>query len=114
VEQNDMRTTLDPVNLTKAEAHFRAMAFRIVYNHVFANVGDLTARFACAIAYSAREINARHLFQIWWGWTGGKSVKGLLDSGQEPPPELRPFVESYLQALGERAKETGDPVEDLL
>src|SRR5258708_39197405 len=109
-----MRTRHDSIKLTKAEAHFRAMAFRIVYNRVFANVRNLTTRFACAIAYSAREINDPRLFQIWWAWTGGKSVKGLLASGKEPPAELRPFVESYLQAVGERAQETGDEVADLI
>jgi hypothetical protein len=109
-----MPATLDSSRLTKAEAHFRAMAFRIVYNQVFANVDNLTTRFAFAIAYSAREINNPDLFQSWWAWTGGKSIKGLIDSGHEPPAQLRPFVESYLRALGERARQTGDDVDDLI
>ena len=41
-------------------------------------------------------------------------MKSLLKSGAEPPAELRPFVASYLQALGERAKQTGDELEHLL
>jgi len=109
-----METTRDSIKLSKAEAHFRSMAFRIVYNQAFANVGDLTTRFACAIAYSAQEIGDPRLFQIWWAWTGGKSIKALLCSGQEPPPELRTFVGSYLWAIGERARETGDPLEELM
>ena len=108
------RDPIDSNQLTDPEAHFRAMAFRIVYNDVFAHIADLTTRFACAIAYSAGEIIDRNIFQIWWAWTGGRSITGLLKSGSEPPAELRPFVERYLRALGKRARETGDHVEDLL
>jgi hypothetical protein len=114
VRRYGMRATSDAIKLTRAEANFRAMAFRIVYDHVFANVADLTARFAYAIAYSAREMNDRNLFQSWWAWTGGRSMKGLLESGHEPPAELRPFVESYLRAVGARARQTGDDVADLI
>jgi hypothetical protein len=100
--------------MTKAEAEFRAMAFRIVYDGVYATVDDLTTRFACAIAYSARAINDGRLFESWWAWTRGRSIKGLLASGNEPPAELRPFVDSYLLAVGERARETGDTLHDLI
>jgi hypothetical protein len=109
-----MRSRHDSIELSKAEAHFRTMAFRIVYNQVFAHIENLTTRFACAIAYSGREIIDQNLLDIWWSWTGGRSVRSLLKSGNEPPAELRPFVESYLHALGERAKQTGDELEHLL
>jgi hypothetical protein len=109
-----MLTASNPINVTKAEAIFRAMAFRIVYNGVFAGIADLTTRFACAITYSAKEMNDRTLFQIWWTWTQGRSMKGLLQSGQEPPAALRPFVDAYLRATGERARETGDDVAELM
>jgi hypothetical protein len=104
----------EPVSLSKAEAMFRAMAFRIVYNGVFADIADLTARFGCAIAYSSKEMSDRTLFQTWWTWTRGRSMKGLLESGQVPPVVLRPFVDAYLRAIGERARETGDDVADLM
>jgi hypothetical protein len=90
------------------------MAFRIVYEHVFADVAGLTARFACVIAYSARGMNARNLVESLVAWTRGRSMKGLLAAGNEPPPELRPFVESYLRTIGERARQTGDDVADLI
>ena len=110
-----MQVTSNSIKLTKAEAIFRTMAFRIVYNRVFAKVEDPTARFVYAITYSARSsINERNLFEAWWAWTQGKGMKGLLDSGNEPPAELRPFVEAYLNAVGERAKQTGDDVRDLI
>jgi hypothetical protein len=109
-----MRITPDSIRLTKAEAAFRAMAFRIFYNQVFAGITDLTARFARAIAYSAGEMSDRSLFQTWWEWTEGKSMKGLLASGKQPPPQLRPFVEAYVSAIGERAKQTGDEITDLI
>jgi hypothetical protein len=41
-------------------------------------------------------------------------MKGLLDSGNEPPVALRPFVDAYLRAIGERAKQTSDAVGDLI
>ena len=109
-----MLTASDPINVTKAEGMFRAMAFRIVYNGVFADIADLTTRFASAIAYSAKEMSDPSLFQSWWAWTQGKNMKRLLKSGQEPPVELQPFVDAYLKAVGERARETGDDVADLL
>ena len=109
-----MQATSNLINLTKAEAVFRTMAFRIFYDRVFANVEDLTARFLYAITSSAREMKDRNLFQAWWAWTRGKGMKGLLDSGNEPPPELRPFVVAYLNAVGERAKQTGDDIADLI
>jgi hypothetical protein len=109
-----MNTASDMIHLSRAEANFRAMAFRIVYNNVFANVGDLTMRFACAIAYSARVMKDRRLFESWWAWTGGRSMKGLLESGNEPPEALRPFVESYLRAVEGRADQTGDDIADLI
>jgi hypothetical protein len=56
----------------------------------------------------------RTLFQTWWTWTQGRSMKGILASGQEPPVALRPFVDAYLRAMGERARETGDNVADLM
>ena len=108
-----MRPTPDSTKLTKAEARFRALAFRMFYNNVYAGVGNPVTRFACAIAYSAGEIHDRRLFQVWWAWTEGRSIKALLDSGKQPPEELRPFVESYMRALGERANQTGDDVQDL-
>ena len=109
-----MQIAIDSISPTKAEAIFRTMAFRIFYNRVFANVEDLTARFVLAITSSAREMNDRNLFQAWWTWTRGRGMKGLLESGNEPPPELRPFVEAYLNAVGDRAKQTGDDVADLI
>ena len=109
-----MQSTIESAKVTKAEAHFRAMAFRIAYNNIFADVGDVAMRFGCAIAYSAKEILNQQLIETWWAWTGGKSVKLLLDCGKEPPAELRPFVQSYLRALGERARQTGDSVTDLI
>jgi len=109
-----MQIASDSINVTKAEAMFRAMAFRIAYNGVFADIADLTTRFAYAIAYSAKEMSDRYLFQTWWTWTQGKSMKGLLEPGKEPPIALRPFVDAYLRAVGERAKETGDDVADLM
>ena len=33
-----MRSRHDSIELSKAEAHFRTMAFRIVYNQVFAHI----------------------------------------------------------------------------
>jgi hypothetical protein len=109
-----MRATLDAITQSKAAAHFRAMAFRIVYEQVCASVGDPALRFPRAITYSVREFGNRHLLEIWWAWTKCKSFKGPLKAGQEPPAELRPFVESYLQAIRERAKHTGDDVDDLI
>ena len=109
-----MRLASDSITVTKAEGMFRAMAFRIVYNGVFADIADLTTRFAYAIAYSAKEMSDRTLFQTWWTWTRGRSMKGLLESGNEPPAALRPFVDAYLNAIGERARETGDDVADLI
>jgi hypothetical protein len=106
--------TSNSIKLTRAEATFRAMAFRIVYDGVFGGIADPTTRFAAAIAYSAREMNDRNLFSTWWAWTGGKSIKGLLKRGQEPPSELRPFVNAYLKATSERARQTGDDTVDLL
>jgi hypothetical protein len=108
-----MRHRPDSRKLTKAEARFRFLAFRMFYDNVFHHVGNPATRFACAVASSAGEIHDRRLFHIWWAWTEGRSIKGLLDSGKEPPEELRPFVESYMRALGERAKQTGDDVQDL-
>ena len=109
-----MRIASDSIQLTRAEATFRTMAFRIFYDRVFANVEDLAARFVYAITHSAREMNDRNLFQAWWAWTGGKGMKGLLETGNEPPAELRPFVEAYLNAVGDRAKQTGDELTDLM
>jgi len=106
--------TPDFVELTEAEAQFRAMAFRIAYNDLRTHVNDLATRFAYAIAHSARKMMDRNLFEIWWAWTRGRSITSLLQSRSEPPAELRPFVESYLGATRERARETGDPVEDLI
>jgi hypothetical protein len=90
------------------------MAFRIFYDHVFGGIADMTTRFACAIAYSAREMNDRSLFQTWWEWTEGRRMKSLLESGKEPPAELRPFLEAYRSAVSERARQTGDEVADLM
>lgn len=83
-----MRIATDPinVNVTKAEAMCRAMGFRIVYNGVFADIADLTTRFACAIAYSAKEMSDRTLFQSWWTWTGGKSMKAFWSQAKNPRP----------------------------
>ena len=102
------------LNLVQAEADFREMAFRIVYHRMFANITDLATRFACALVYSAKEMKDRTLFEIWSQWTGGKPIKSLLSAGKEPPAELRPFVESYLRAVRERAQETGDEVAELI
>jgi hypothetical protein len=109
-----MRNALPLIKISRAEANFRTMAFRIVYDHLFANVADLTTRFACAIAYSAGEMNDRHLFESWWAWTKGRSMKRLLETGSAPPADLQPFVESYLRAIGARARQTGDDIEDLI
>jgi hypothetical protein len=109
-----MQATTKAIHVSRAEANFRAMTFRIVYNHVFANVSNLTARFAYALAYTARDMKNRELVDAWWQWTRGRGMKGLLESGHHPPPELQPFVESYLRAIGERARQTGDDVADLM
>ena len=109
-----MPAALDSIQHANAEAQFRAMAFRIVYDGVYANVADLATRFACAITYSARAIEDPQICRKWWSWTRGRSIRGLLRAGHEPPAELRPFVESYLHAIENRARQTGDPAEDLI
>ena len=104
----------DFIEMTQAEVQFRAMAFRIAYNDLLEHVDDLATRFAYAIAYSARKMVDRNLIEIWWAWTRGRSITGVLQSGSEPPADLQPFVVSYLRALEKRAKQTGDDVEHLL
>lgn len=109
-----MHVAIDSIEVQKAEARFRQMAFSIAYNHIFGTVANLTARFVYAIAYSARPIKDKSLFRAWWQWTRGKSIKKLLSEGSQPPPELRPMVESYLEAVKKREAETGDEPNSLL
>lgn len=97
------------IDMRRAEADLRHIAFQVAFHTLYAGVIDHTLRFGRSLAYSALSpIRDKGLLDDWWTWTRGMSIHLALRSRRPIPASIAPIIDAWRESVEARREFDGD------